>query len=200
MPTPLAINASPPDEELMARISEGDDRALGLVYDRHAPMVFSLTRAITGTDSDAEEAAEAVFIHLWTNPAQFNPARGSVSAYLATMARSRARDQVRSLHRRHDAVLRSAAAGGGEFAAPVSNPGSDPERDVLRREARDQLDGLLQELSDEQREAIELAFFGGMTQTEIATELSVPLGTVKTRIRDGMARLRDTVRRRGLLP
>ncbi len=198
MSTHSATQASPADDELVERIREGDDRALGLVYDRHAPMVFSVTRSITGTDPDAEEVAEAVFLHLWTNPAQFDPRRGSVRTYLATVARTRARDRVRARRRRHEAIQRSAAAGGGEFAAPVSNPGADPAGEVLMSEARGQLDQLLGELSDEQREAIELAFFGGMTQTEIAEELGAPLGTIKTRIRDGMAKLRDTVRQRGL--
>ena len=198
MPTSLTLEPQPPDSALVARVGEGDDRALGLLYDRHAPMVFSVTRAITGSEPDAEEVAEAVFLHLWKNPTQFDPGRGSLRTYLTTVARSRARDRVRTRRRQREALERSAAVSGGDFAAPVSNPGADPEGEVVRREARAQLSGLLERLSHEQREAVELAYFAGMTQSEIAEELGVPLGTVKTRIRDGMARLRDVVKGAGL--
>lgn len=200
MVTRSSTSLDPPDRVLVERVRGGDDRALGHLYDRHAPMVLALARAITESDVDAEEVAEAVFLHLWTHAARYDPERGTVRTYVATVARSRARDLVRMRMRRQEAVHRSAAASSGEFAVPVSNPGVDPEGEILRREVREQLDGLLGKLSREQREAIELAFFGGLTHGEIAARLDQPLGTVKTRIRDGMARLRSVVTEEGLGP
>ena len=189
MSPPTGLESSP-DDVLVRRISQGDDLALAIIYDRYAPMIFSVTRAITRSESDAEEVSESVFLQLWKAPDRFDPARGSLRTYLGTIARSRAP----ASRRRTEAVKRSAIEGGSEFASPVSNPGRDPEEELLETETRTQLRGLLGGLSDEQRTAIELAFLGGLTQSEIAQELGVPLGTVKTRIRDGMAKLRERVR------
>lgn len=192
MPTE-STSAEPSDEALMRRVRDGDDRALGLVYDRYASLVLAVARSVTGADSDAEEVAEDVFIHVWERADQYDRARGSLRAYLVTVARSRARDRIRARKRRSGAVQRSADADAEDVAVPLSRPGEDPDRRLRRVEARARLDGLFRVLSDVQREAIELAYFEGLTQSEIAERIDAPLGTVKTRIRDGMAKLREAV-------
>lgn len=203
LPVPRLATMPPPepalpDIALVQRIREGDDRALGIVYDRYVPVVLGVARSITREESDAEEVTESVFLHLWTHADDFDSARGGLRTYLALLARSRALDRVRALRRRQDAVERSAAAEPEEYAAPVSNPGSDPEHEIVRREVRDSLEELMNGLSDPQREAIELAYFGGLTQSEIAQRTETPLGTVKTRIRDGMSKLREAAGKEGL--
>lgn len=189
---------SPPDPSLVERIQTGDDRALGIVYDRYAPLVLGVARSILKEESDAEEIAEIAFMHLWENAGDFDPSRGSLRTYLAMIARSRALDRLRAVRRRHEAMERSASGEPELFAAPVSNPGSHPERALEQDRTRAALEGLMTVLSNEQREAIELAFFGGLTQSEIARQTETPLGTVKTRIRDGMSKLRETAGARRL--
>jgi RNA polymerase sigma-70 factor (ECF subfamily) len=183
----------------MLRVGAGDEGALSELYDRHASLVFNLARAVVGDDPDAEEATEDVFLQLWTGADRFDPARGTLRAWLATMTRSRALDLVRARERRQATVERAAARDEGGVAVVLSEPAGADES-VLRVEVRDALDRALAMLNDDQRRAIELAYFGGLTQSEIAEHLAEPLGTVKTRIRDGMARLRDSFQGgRGLL-
>jgi RNA polymerase sigma-70 factor (ECF subfamily) len=189
---------STPDDELVDRMRRADERALGTLYDRHAAFVHGITRAITGADADAEEVTEAVFLQIWNRADEFDSSRGDLRTYLAMVARSRALDLVRSRRSRERAHERSAADDTRHYSAPVSSVGGDPEVEVLRREARSELDRLLGELNEQQREAIELAFFHGLTQSEIAREVGAPLGTVKTRIRDGMSKLRDAATRERL--
>lgn len=179
------------DAELVGLLSSGDDFALGTLYDRHASLVFRLARAIVGGDADAEEVTADVFLQLWDRGDAFDPHRGSLRSWLATIARSRALDHVRSRDRRHAAHVRAAEAHDDGAAVNLSAVES-PDRRTIVGEIRDVLDRAMDELSVEQRRAIELAYFGGLTQSEIATTLGEPLGTVKTRIRDGMNRLRET--------
>lgn len=182
---------SPSDSELMTRVVSGDERALSELYDRHAPLVFNLARAVTGGEEDAEEVTEDVFVRLWTGADVFDPDRGSLRSWLATMARSRALDLVRARQRRHRAHERAAARDEEGVAVSVSGPVAS-DTSVLQADVRRALDRALSVLSADQRRVIELAYLGGLTQSEIAETLAEPLGTVKTRIRDGMIRLRDS--------
>lgn len=179
------------DAELVGLLSSGDDLALGTLYDRHASLVFRLARTIVGSDADAEEVTADAFLQLWDRGEAFDPDRGSLRSWLATIARSRALDHVRSRDRRHAAHIRAAEAG-DEGAAVNISAAESPDRRTIVGEIRDVLDRALDELSAEQRRAIELAYFAGLTQSEIAATLGEPLGTVKTRIRDGMNRLRTS--------
>ena len=189
---------TPDDAGLLARMAEGDEGALGVLYDRHATAVHSLVCAIVKDEADAEEVTTDVFVQAWSTAEHFDPTRGAVTTWLLTLARSRALDRIRSRGRRAARLEKAAAQGGSEFAAPVSSTPSNPEDRVERVELRETLEGALDGLPETQREALVLAYFGGYTQSEIAERLDTPLGTVKTRIRTGMMKLRDSLH--GLSP
>lgn len=184
-------NASLSDPELVLRVRAGDDRALSELYDRHAGLVFNLARAVVGTEADAEEVTEDVFVQLWTSADRFDPNRGALRSWLATLARSRALDRLRAAKRQRATLERAAAADEKGMAVTLSEP-DRADASAMASEVRAALDGALSILNPDQRRAIELAYLGGLSQSEIADRLSEPLGTVKTRIRDGMARLRDS--------
>src|SRR5712691_2845471 len=165
-----------PDCKLVARMARRDERALGELYDRHGGPVYSLALAIVGERADAEEVVADSFGQAWRTAEQFDPARGSVTAWLATITRTRALDLVRARGRRARALTRAALRNSEGLATPIA-AGEAPDRGVERQEARRQVARSLAELSEPQRRVIELAYFGGLTQTEIAAELKEPLGT-----------------------
>lgn len=184
------IPSEPHDSELVAELGRRDEMALGVIYDRHAGMVYGLARSIVGSEVEAEEVAEDVFLYLWREPGSWDPGRGSLATYLAVVTRSRALDRVRARRRRAAAEGRAAAKNQEGVAVDLSG-GDPPERRAELAETRARLDSALRELNDGQRRAIELAYFEGLTQSEIARRTDTPLGTVKTRIRDGMIKLRE---------
>ena len=190
--------ASQSDRALVERMTAGDDRALGELYDRHGATLYALAVAIARERADAEEIVADALGQAWRTASQFDPGRGSVGAWLATITRSRALDLVRARGRRARALARAAGASGEGLAVPLAAPAEAPERRVERQEARQLVGRWLAELPEPQRRVIELAYFTGLTQTEIAAELRKPLGTVKTRMRAGMEKLRDSLAR--LLP
>lgn len=175
------------------RVLEGDERAMGELYDRHAALVYKLTRTIVGGDADAEEVTTDVFMQLWQRGDSFDPGRGSFRGWLATIARSRALDHVRSGNRRHDAHVKAARRDSEGTAVDVGTIEA-PDQQAHVSRIRDELDDALKHLNPDQRRAIELAYFHGLSQSEIAARLGEPLGTIKTRIRDGMGKLRDLFR------
>jgi RNA polymerase sigma-70 factor (ECF subfamily) len=128
---------------------------------------------------------------IWTAPDRFDPARGALKAWLATVARTRALDRVRSGKRRQAAHERAAVLSEEGTAVGLADTEPADER-VFRSDVRASLERALTALNDDQRRAVELAYFGGLTQSEIAATLGEPLGTVKTRLRDGMAKLRES--------
>jgi len=182
-----------PDGELVVRMVGRDERALGDLYDRHGAPVYSLALAIVGERADAEEVVVDSFGQAWRTAEQFDPARGSVTAWLATITRTRALDLVRARGRRARALTRAAVGNSEGLAAPIAAAGEAPDRGVERQEARRLVERSLAELSEAQRRVIELAYFAGLTQTEIAAELQEPLGTVKTRMRAGLEKLRGSL-------
>ena len=173
-------------------MAAGDERALGELYDRHAGTLYALARAIVGERADTEEVVADTFGQAWRNASQFDPARGSVTAWLATITRTRALDLVRARGRRAKVLERAAQQSDAGFATPLA-AGDAPDRDVERKEARQLVTQSLADLPEAQRRVIELAYFGGLTHSEIAAELKEPLGTVKTRLRAGMEKLRDAL-------
>lgn len=181
-----------PDRALVERMEAGDERALGELYDRHGRMAYALAYAIVGERADAEEVVADAFGQAWRTAAQFDPSRGSVPAWLATITRTRALDLLRARGRRARALDRAARISpqGGGLAAPLGSAGEAPDRGTERDELRRLVEGSLAELPEPQRRVIELAYFGGLSQSEIAAELGEPLGTVKTRMRAGMEKLR----------
>jgi RNA polymerase sigma-70 factor (ECF subfamily) len=183
-----------PDSAVVALAASGDERALGELYDRYGGMAYSLAAAIVGEHADAEEVVADAFAQIWRSAAGFDPARGSVAAWIATITRTRALDLVRSRKRRAR-VLEDAAVVTDEGEALVLAPTLEAaDRSTELSETRAIVQRSLAELSAPQRRVIELAYFGGFSQSEIAAQLSEPLGTVKTRMRAAMEKLRQSLR------
>jgi RNA polymerase sigma-70 factor (ECF subfamily) len=193
MPTPPA-GVESPESALVTRAAGGDERALGELYDRFGGMAFSLASAIVGDHADAEEVVADAFAQVWRSAAGFDPSRGSVTAWLATIVRTRALDLVRARKRR-ERVLGEAAVVTDEGETFVIAPSLEaPDRGAELAETRSIVQRSLAELPPPQRRVIELAYFGGLSQSEIAETLSEPLGTVKTRMRAAMEKLRQSLR------
>jgi RNA polymerase sigma-70 factor, ECF subfamily len=174
------------DELLLHGVRLRDEQALGQLYDRYGGLVFTLALRVVGDRDLAEEVMQDVFLRCWNGLNQFDATRGTVPAWLFGITRHRAIDVLRG--RQHQALLRERDALPEAGAAEPSSPESAEE--VVNRATVNQA---LHELAAPQRAAIELAFYGGLTQAEVATRLGEPLGTIKTRIRDGMRRLRSVL-------
>ena len=180
------------DRELVARAATGDERAMSDLYDRYGTVLYAVAYRVVGQRADAEEVVVEAFTQAWRDASRFEAARGSVAAWLTMIARSRALDLVRARGRR-DKLAASAALSGidaGPAPSAGENPADRAEDDERRRMVRQAIEAL----SPPQRQAIELAFFEGLSQSEIAARLNEPLGTVKTRVRLGMQKLRESLR------
>ena len=172
---------------LIERMAAGDGDALAALYDDTAPLVHGLALRILGDRSAAEEATADAYVQAWQQAARYERGRGGPLAWLLMLARSRALD------RRRSGALARAASEPEDAAAEVPAPTAGPEENAEVAERRRLVQGALARLVPEQRQVVELAYFGGLSHAEIATALAQPLGTVKTRIRLGMARLRDAL-------
>ena len=170
------------DAQLVVAVARYGEDALAELYRRHAPAVLSLARRVTGDAGTAEDVVQEVFLRLWNQPDRFDPGRGSLRSYLLAQAHSRAVDIVRSRAARARREERQARA--------AANAGYDLEREVWDLAVADQVAQALASLPTEERAAIELAYYDGHTYREVATILSQPEGTVKSRIRNGMRRMR----------
>ena len=182
-----------PDLEIVARLAAGDERALGILYDRYGALAFSLASAIVHDTADAEEVVAEVFSQVWRTASSFDAGRGSVVAWVSTIARTRSLDLIRSQKRRAR-IMDEAAAMSSEGSSPGLSSGvPSPDREVEMSEAQVLVRRSLADLPPPQRHVLELAYFGGLSQSEIAEKLSEPLGTVKTRMRSGMEKLRQAL-------
>lgn len=175
------------DRQAMARVAARDTAGLELLYDRYSTMVYSLALRIVRNTTDAEDVTQEAFAQVWSQASRFDPERGAVPAWLAVITRSRALDRLRRVESRGAA----AASDEGLEAIPDPSPSvemmaASAEQVVAAREA-------LAALPADQRTALELAYYEGLTQAEIATRTSTPLGTVKTRVRTGLQRIRDAM-------
>jgi RNA polymerase sigma-70 factor (ECF subfamily) len=179
-------------QDLIRRMAAGDSAALSLFYDRYAQMVLNLALRVVGSVADAEEVLQEVFWQAWRSAGRYDPSRGSPEAWLATLARTRAIDALRSLRsvRRVSGDSEGWRVEGASAVAPTTS-------DAL--EHRQLVESALAALSTPQREAVELAYYEGLSQSEIAARTGTPLGTVKTRIRSGLARLREALAAGGRL-
>jgi RNA polymerase sigma-70 factor, ECF subfamily len=188
-----SLHTGPRDADLMSRVASGDEPALGVLYDRFGTALYAVAYRIVGQQADAEEVVMGAFAQAWREAPRFDPSRGSVAAWLTVMARSRALDLVRSRARR--ARITEAAAREDSTSAPAMGPGApNPGSGLEQDERRRAVTAALTALSQPQREAIELAYYEGLSQSEIAERLKEPLGTIKTRMRLGMQKLRQTLR------
>ena len=197
------------DEELVARLVEGDEAALGELYDRHAHSLFRAALLRLGDRGLAEEVLQDTYLALWNRAETFDGSQGSVIGWLSTIARNRSIDRLRSSARRpapvalsslvplgadavaaddaRDAILAAATPISGVTAA------ADPEREIDVAELRREVEQALASIPEQERQVLALAYYEQLSQSEIAARLSWPLGTVKTRTRRALARLREAL-------
>jgi RNA polymerase sigma-70 factor, ECF subfamily len=178
------------DAQLVTLIGRYSEVALAEVYRRHGGAVFGLARRVLNNATEAEDVVQEVFLRLWNQPDRFDPARGSLRSFLLAQSHARAVDAIRSLNARraresHDAVKTARA----EY---------DMQHEVWDLAVADQVARALGELPDEERRAIELAYFEGLTYVQVAQLLHQPEGTVKSRIRNGMRRMRSVLAEAGV--
>jgi RNA polymerase sigma-70 factor (ECF subfamily) len=179
-----APDPSAPDEALVRAIANGDTQALAALYDRHAPLMFGLARRIVGGKPEAEDIVHDVFVEAWRRAADYDESRGSVKAWLLLRTRSRAID-----FRKSAGVSRTVPTGDGAWLASLIDPRGDdseaPDRARVRR--------VLLALNVEQREVLLLGYFEGLSSSEIAAQLSIPIGTVKSRVAAALSALRHAL-------
>ncbi|HZD93438.1 MAG TPA: sigma-70 family RNA polymerase sigma factor [Candidatus Sulfotelmatobacter sp.] len=166
------------DKALIARMRAGDQSAMADLYDRYSGVVYGVALRVLANTTAAEDVVQEVFLQLWRNPQSFDAERGRLGPWLAVIARNRAIDHLRKRPPEDDID-----------ELPIST-GLNLEDDTAQRLAIEKIRGVLALLPQDQRKALELAFFEGMTHTEIAGKTGEPLGTVKTRIRAGLLALR----------
>ncbi len=171
-------------EELLAKIATGDHSAFGELYDQFAPRVLGLVRRLLIDHAQSEEVAQEVFLEIWQSASRFDPARGGAATWILTMTHRRAVDRIRSSQAGRD---RDTRVGIRDFAPEYDHVAESVEVTIEHERVKKAM-GRLTEL---QRQAVSLAYYGGYSHSEVAAMLSVPIGTVKTRLRDGMIRLRD---------
>ena len=172
--------------QLILLIGQADRAAFELFYEGYAPLVFSFAMRLVQERSDAEDLLQEVFLQVWREAGNYSPERGTPEAWIITITRSRAIDRLRSIRRRDKSFVPMAGAGGKEYDGKV-------ESGAAASDARIMVNSALAELPPLQRTVLELAYFDGLSQTEIAGRLKEPLGTVKTRMRAALARLREIV-------
>jgi RNA polymerase sigma-70 factor (ECF subfamily) len=190
----MGTTPQPPDDdrpgvqrELLAAIGRGEKQALAGLYDQLAGPLYSLAYRMLGDVGEAQDLVQDIFLQVWRTATTYEPGRGSVFTWMATLTRNRAIDRIRMRKRRNELLgnaapeLQPSALGGEEDSA-----GS-----LWLHEKSTAVRAALAELAPDQRQAIELAYFSGLTQQEIAAKLSEPLGTIKARIRRGLLRLKD---------
>lgn len=176
------------DEEILSLVQRRHEAALGVIYDRYGRLIYTIALRITGDRQTAEEVVQDVFQNVWQAAGTFQPGIGQFSSWLFGIARHRAIDATRS--KRERARTREQTL---DTSAPFVAP-NDIERDVDQSLMRDAVRIALAELPANQRQTIELAYYGELTRAEIADQLGEPLGTVKTRLRLGLSKLRDLLR------
>ncbi len=179
------LNAYMTDADLIKRLQAGESAALGEIYDRYASLVYGLSLRILGSPQEAEDLTQEMFLKLYQG-GTYNPNRGSLGSYLTTMTRSRAIDRLRTRSNRRQILTR--------WQHDMSKTGDRPVEHVLIEERRAQVQGALAQLSDVQRQVLELSYYEGLSQSEIAKRLQKPLGTVKSWARKGLLSLRDQLK------
>ena len=176
-----------PDELLVSSMAGGDHEALRTLNERYGNAVLMVARRILGDMADAEEVAADVLWQAWVNSARFDRGRGSVGAWLMMIARSRAIDRLRSRQSR-DPMRPAGLEATDQPGAP------DPTLEIYGEQCRKIVGEAIKNLQENERAVLELAYFSDLSQSEIAEKIGMPLGTVKTRMRSALAKLRDTLK------
>jgi len=182
------------DSTLVARIVAGDDRALGLVYDRYGSLVYGLARRVTSSTAAAEEITQEVFVQFWEHADRFDAAKGSLRAFLGAITHRRSVDWVRSEARRREREARTSQdAATGTVATVV-----DITTELGAQDTAARVRAAVETLPLEQREAVVLAYFGGLTFREVAASLGLPEGTAKSRLRLALGKLSAVLSAQGV--
>lgn len=171
-------------QALLERVATGDKQAFSDLYDEVAPRVFGLVKRLLVDHSQSEEVTQEVFLEIWQTATRFDPNKGGATTWILTMAHRRAVDRVRASQSSRDRDLK---VGIRDFSSDYDHVTESVEVSV----EHERVEKAMARLTELQRQAIQLSYYGGYSNSEVASILSVPIGTVKTRIRDGMIRLRD---------
>lgn len=185
---PPRSEAEQQDIQLLQRIAQQDQAALSQLYDRYARIIYAVAYRSLGSVEESEEVVLDVFAQVWRSAANYDPKRSRVDTWIFMMQRSRTLDRLRSLQRRTKVTQATMAVTSQE-----SFTGLDPRDDLIISERRARVLQALDKLPTEQRQVIELAYYQGLSQSEIATQTGLALGTVKTRIRLGLNKLRSAL-------
>jgi len=177
------------DVDLVRAIAGGSSDALGRLYDRHSAVVYGLARRIVTRLEDAEEVVQDVFSQVWRDAARYERERGTVAGWLVMLTRTRGIDRVRARRARPDVEAGVAP----DAAPPVVSADRDPEQSTIASDEARQVVRALTTLPPEQRSLVDLAYYQGLTHSEIARTTGVPLGTVKTRLRSAMMTMREAL-------
>ncbi|WP_228038166.1 sigma-70 family RNA polymerase sigma factor [Nodosilinea sp. LEGE 06152] len=172
------------DRDLVNSLWAGDTAALATLYDRYSSMVYTLALKMLANPAEAEDLTQEVFVNFWQRR-QYNPDRGSIGSYLATYTRSRAIDRLRVSRGRATILQRF------QRITAASSRSANPVDHATQQEQRQHLRAALDQIPPAEREVLEIAYFQGLSQSEIAAQLGIPLGTVKSRCRQGLLRLRS---------
>jgi len=175
------------DAELVKAIRAGESLALGNLYDRYGNLVYGLALRILTSATEAEDLTQEIFLNLWHNQT-YNPDRGSLSSYLTTLTRSRAIDKLRSRTTQGKFLQRWSQA------MVTATPPATPFDLAALNQRADEVQQALTQLTDKQRQVLEMAYYQGLSQSEIAKKIDVPLGTVKSWSRQGLLQLRKTLK------
>jgi RNA polymerase sigma-70 factor (ECF subfamily) len=182
------------DEDLMLRVREGDARAFEVLFDRHGGPAFSLAYRMCGSRPRAEDIVQEAFLSLWRAGGRYDPSRGSVRSWVLSAVHNRAIDLFR-----RESLRAARPLDEGNVAERLAAP-ELTEVEAERRDDADRVRKALHDLPDEQRQVIELSYYGGFTHQQISEMLSLPAGTVKGRMRLGLSKLRISLGEAGVLP
>ncbi|OXM56696.1 RNA polymerase subunit sigma [Amycolatopsis thailandensis] len=185
VPAPDGEQAGPTAEDLLVRVAKGDERAFDALYDQLAGPIFGLVRRILRDAAQSEEVTQEVMVELWRTATRYSPERGSALNWAMTLAHRRAVDRVRSARASSEREVKAT------FEAARARPFDEVSEAVAARWERSQVRRCLTSLTELQRESVLLAYYQGYTYREVSEVLQTPHGTIKTRLRDGLIRLRD---------
>jgi RNA polymerase sigma-70 factor (ECF subfamily) len=182
--TPETGHTPSTPDELLPRVAQGDQTAFAELYDQTAPRVLGLVKRLLKDHAQSEEVTQEVFLEIWQNATRFDSTRGSAASWMLTMAHRRAVDRIRASQAGRDRDLKIGVR-------DLETDYDSVTESVEIRIEHERVERALGRLTELQRQAVKLAYYGGLSHSEVAKLLDVPIGTVKTRLRDGMIRLRD---------